>query len=123
MPVRVVAQDAPALLSLVLTGSWPTVEEQSELRLQLVKQGQLTRQTAALLDLREVADLPRFSDIDAAMQLAEQQIEGLPKCVALVVLPGATFGVGRMLQSLAPAGVDMELFEDDATARSWLMQR
>lgn len=120
MPVTVKEQDAPAFLALVLSGPWPTAQEQSGLRRQLVQEGKLSRATVALIDIREV-DLPFFEDVDCAMQAAARELAGLPRRVALLVLPGASFGVGRMLQSTAPSGVEVELFEDAEIAHSWLM--
>ena len=120
MPVRVDEHQAPAFLELVLTGPWPTLQEQHEIRRQLLQQGKLSRETVALIDIRE-AELPRFEDVDGAMQAAARELAGLPKKIALVVLPGASFGVGRMMQSTAPLGLEMELFEDAEIARDWLM--
>jgi hypothetical protein len=120
MAVRVDEELAPAFLALVLTGPWPTLKEQNGIRRQLVQQGKLSRETVALIDIREV-DLPRFEEVDDAMQAAARELAGLPKKVALVVTPGASFGVGRMLQSTAPLGLELELFEDAENAREWLM--
>lgn len=120
MPVRVDEHLGPAFLELVLSGPWPTLQEQNEIRRQLMQHGHLSRETLALIDIRE-AELPRFEDVDGAMQAAGRDLAGLPKKIALVVRPGATFGVGRMMQSTAPLGLEMELFEDADIARAWLM--
>lgn len=120
MPVRVDEQGAPAFLEFVLTGAWPTVQEQQEIRRQLLQQGKISRETVALIDLR-VVDLPRFEEVDGAMQAAGRDLASLPKRIALLVLPGASFGVGRMMQSTAPLELEMELFEDATAARDWLM--
>lgn len=122
MPVTVVTHEAPALLSFKLSGAWPSVAEQRELRRQLHEQGQLTRQSRALIDIRAVESLPKFDDVDAAMLAAGEAVAALPNRVAFLVVPGAMFGVGRMLQSLSPPGLELELFEDEAAAREWLRQ-
>lgn len=121
MPVRVEEQDAPAFLAFVLTGSWPAVQEQVEIRRQLKEHGKLSRQSVVLVDIRDVTELPSYDDVDGAMQAAAREIMALPRRAALVVQPGATFGVGRMLQSLAPSGMELQLFEDPEVARDWLM--
>lgn len=120
MSVRVDEDDAPAYLALVLTGSWPTVQAQSEMRRELVQRGKLSRETVVMIDIRDV-DLPRFEEVDAAMQAAGREQEALPRRLAFLVRAGASFGVGRMLQSTAPLGMEMELFEDAESARDWLM--
>lgn len=120
MPVTVVTDKAPALLSFTVSGAWPPVAEQRELRRQLHDQGQLTRRSRVLVDIRAVESLPRFDDVDAAMLAAGRDMPALPHRVAFLVVPGAVFGVGRMLQSLSPSGLELELFEDEAAARDWL---
>ncbi|MGE0866342.1 MAG: hypothetical protein AB7P34_20780 [Vicinamibacterales bacterium] len=120
MPVTVVTDEAPALLSFRLSGAWPTVAEQRELRRQLHEHGQLTRKTRVMIDTRAATSLPTFDEADAAMLAAGQHVSALPNRVALVIRPGALFGIGRMLQSLAPIGLELELFDDEAAARDWL---
>ena len=122
MPVAVVTDQAPALLSFTMSGAWPTIAEQRDLRRQLHDRGQLTRQSRALIDIRAVESLPKFDAVDAAMLAAGQDFSALPHRIAFLVLPGAVFGVGRMLQSLSPSGLELELFEDEAAARDWLRQ-
>lgn len=123
MPISIVTQEAPAFLMVTMSGKWPTVQEQKGLRRQLVERGHLAPETRTLVDIRTVDPLPRFEDVDAAMVAAEHDEGTLPKRIAFLVRPGAHFGVGRMLQSLAPPGVAMELFEDEAAARDWLTQQ
>lgn len=122
MPVSVVTDEAPALLSFTVSGAWPTVAEQRELRRELHERGHLTRTTRVQIDVRAATSLPTFEEADAAMVAAGQLVSALPNRVALLIRPGALFGIGRMLQSLAPAGLELELFEHEAAARAWLSQ-
>jgi predicted NBD/HSP70 family sugar kinase len=120
MPVTLDTDEAPALLSCTLHGAWPTVAEQRELRRQLHERGHLTRQSRVLVDIRTVESLPKFDDADAAMLAAGKHVSSLPARVAFLIRPGAVYGIGRMLQSLSPSGLQTELFEDEAAARDWL---
>lgn len=121
MPVRVVTTEAPALLTVTLSGVWPSVQEQRAVRRPLIEQGTLSRESKAIVDITGVTGLPRFNEVEAAMMAAETDVAMLPKRIALVVRPGANFGIGRMLQSMAPSGLAIELFTDEASARDWLM--
>ncbi len=123
MPVSVVTSEAPALLTLTLSGAWPSLAEQRELRRHLHERGQLSQSTRVLIDIRAVEELPKFDDVDATMLAAAQEPSSLPSHAAFVVRPGAVFGIGRMLQSLSPPGMELQLFEDDAAARDWLMEQ
>lgn len=123
MSISVVTEEAPAFLMFTISGKWPTVQEQKGLRRQLVERGQLSPQTRTVIDIRTIDPLPRFDDVEAAMLAAEHDEEIMPKRLALLVRPGALFGIGRMLQSMSPPGVALELFEDEAAARDWLTQQ
>jgi hypothetical protein len=121
MPFRVVSTEAPALLTITLSGDWPSVQEQREARRPLIEQGKMSRESKAIVNITGVTGLPRFNEVEAAMMAAETDVAMLPKRIALVVQPGANFGVGRMLQSMAPADLAIELFTDEASARDWLL--
>jgi hypothetical protein len=123
MSVEVETREAPALLEFKIVGGWPTVAEQQELRRQLSGRGQLSRHTRAMIDIRAADELPKFDEVDHAMVAAGQALDVLPSHIAFVVLPGAQFGIGRMLQSLSPPGLEVALFEDEALARDWLAQQ
>jgi len=123
MPVSVVTNEAPALLTFKLSGAWPSIAEQRELRRELHERGQLLRKTRVLIDIRAVEELPKFDQVDATMLAAAQDASSLPSRAAFVVRPGAVFGIGRMFQSLSPPGLELQLFEDDVAARDWLMEQ
>ncbi|MCA1584283.1 MAG: hypothetical protein LC791_05750 [Acidobacteria bacterium] len=111
------------LLRVVVTGAWPSIDEQRQLRLWLMAQGTLTDGTRALFDLREmdIATAPYHDGVQQTVAVAMQH-GGLPRRRAYLALDGAQFGFIRMLQAVSePTGVVMGCFTDEAEAVRWLL--
>jgi hypothetical protein len=107
-------------LKITLAGEWPSVREQQDVTRRLLEAGQISRTTPTVIDIRGVSQLPNFAAIEATLAAAEREIDALPLHVAYVVSPGANFGIGRMLQSMAPAGLVVEIFTDEPSAVEWV---
>ena len=70
MPIDVDTSDAPRFLRFTLIGTWPSLEEQRDLRLRLVHALQLTAGTRALIDLRAVENTPSYHEANAIVAAA-----------------------------------------------------
>jgi hypothetical protein len=111
------------LLRIVITGPWPSIDEQRQIRLWLMAQGTLTHETRALFDVRDmdIATAPYYEGAQQTIAAAMQQ-GGLPLRRAYVAREGAQFGFIRMLQALAETTrVQMGCFTDEDEAVRWLL--
>lgn len=119
MPIACDLDDAPRSIRLTVTGDWPSIVELGALRQQLIAAGQLTDQTRGLFDLRMVASVPMYSQVQEIVAAAMKQ-GGLPLRRAYLVGASIQFGLVRQMQALAPPQISIEIFTDEAAARSWL---
>jgi len=102
-----------------VTGDWPSIAELGALRQQLIAAGQLTEQTKGLFDLRMVASVPMYSQVQEIVAAAMKQ-GGLPLRRGYLVGASIQFGLVRQMQALAPPQISIEIFTNEAAARSWL---
>src|SRR6188508_2634702 len=109
MPIDVDTSEAPSFIRITLRGEWPTIEEQGQVRRQLIENGQLTAETRALIDLRDVATTAGYSDVEQ-MIAAAMKAGGLPLCRAYLVGSAVQFGLVRQMKALAPSPVELEIF-------------
>ena len=81
--------------------------------------GNLTRDTALLIDLRQLTTLPSFEDLRAIMSQA--RADGvLPRAIAFLAGPPEQYGVGRQSEMLLPPSVRGAVFTAEANALEWL---
>lgn len=123
MPVTARLDAEGGFLRIEVTGAWPSLDEQRQLRLWLMAQGTLTRDTRALFDLRgmDVATAPFYEGAQQTIAAALQQ-GGLPRRRAYLAREGAQFGFVRMLQALSEnTGIELSCFTDETEAVRWLL--
>ena len=122
MLIQTDLDEAPDFIRLTLDGVWPSIEEQRQLRRSLVAKGLLTAETCALIDLRMVATVPRYEEVQLIAEAALEE-GGLPMYRAYVVGSALQYGVVRQLQSAAGASVTrIGVFSDQTEALVWLMR-
>ncbi len=117
MAIIIDRSQAPALLRYTLTGSFPTLQEQSTVREGEIAAGSLTAETRGLIDVREVTSLPH---VDQIMTRSGQPATW-PLRRAYLVKPGEQFGVARQMQILAPARMQIAVYTDEQEALAWLL--
>ena len=85
----------------------------------MAEDGHLTRDTALLIDMRQLTTLPSFEDLRTTMLQA--RADGMtPRAVAFVAGPPGQFGVGRQSEMLLPPSVRGAVFTAEADALEWL---
>jgi hypothetical protein len=85
----------------------------------MAEDGFLTRDTALLIDMRQLSALPSFEDLRSNMVRA--RADGiLPRAVAFVAGLPEQYGVGRQSEMLLPPGVRGAVFTAEADALEWL---
>ena len=119
MPIDIDTTEAPAFIRITLKGVWPTLEEQREARLRLLSSGQLTAETRALIDFRELATTADYSEVEKIIGAALKD-GGLPFYRAYVVGSAVQFGLVRQMKALAPPQIELEIFTDEQEAHVWL---
>ena len=121
MPIEVDTTHAPRLLRYRFSGAYPSVEEQSKLRDSLIKLGYLTSETRAIMDAREITEIPD-DDILAKTVAAALQRGGWPRRRAYLINPDVHLHMIRQFQDLAMTTVTTAAFVDEAEAMEWLMR-
>ena len=119
MPIDVDTTEAPSFIRVTLRGEWPTIEEQGQLRRQLIDAGQLTAETRALFDFRALATTANYSEVEQIIAAAMKS-GGWPLFRAYVVGSAVQFGLVRQMKALAPSPVELEIFTDEREAHIWL---
>lgn len=119
MPIDVDTAEAPTFIRITLRGEWPTLDEQRDVRQQLMKTGQLTAATRALIDFRELSSTANYTDVEKIIQSAMKD-GGWPLFRAYVVGSAVQFGLVRQMKALAPATVELEIFTSEEEAHVWL---
>jgi hypothetical protein len=118
MSVEVDTTSAPERLIFTVTDPWPTIDEFSALRRQLMDAGHLTAASRALIDIRAVRT-PGYHEANAIVA-AGVKAGALPWHRAYLVGSAVQFGFSRQLQALAPANMEIEIFTNEASALDWL---
>ena len=121
MSVEVDTTSAPEILIFTVTDPWPTIDEFSALRQQLIDAGHLTAASRALIDIRAV-HTPGYPEANAIVA-AGVKAGAFPLHRAYLVGSAVQFGFSRQLQSLAPANMEIEIFTNEANALGWLHLR
>ena len=121
MPIEVDTLHAPGFLRYRYHGAFPSVEEQSKLRDSLIKLGYLTAETRAIMDAREITEIPD-DDILAKTVAAALQRGGWPRRRAYLINPDMHRHMIQQFQDLAMTTVTTAAFVDEAEAMEWLMR-
>lgn len=119
MPIAVDTSEAPQLVRWTITGPWPAITEVGMVRERLIVEGHLTDATGGLFDIRNVETIPNYADVTPMLEAARRG-GGLPRYRAYVVASAEQFGIVRQMKLLAPPGYKIEIFFNDAQARTWL---
>jgi hypothetical protein len=119
MPIEVDSSEAPEFIRCTVTGAWPGIEAVRDFRERLIADGLLTAATCCLFDIRDVETVPSYTEV-APMIEAAKKAGGLPLRRAYVVGSAEQFGIVRQMKALAPAGIQVEIFFNDAEALLWL---
>jgi hypothetical protein len=119
MPIDIDTAEAPAFIRITLRGTWPSLEEQRDARLRLLESGQLTPDTRALIDFRDLSTTAQYADVGKIISAALKD-GGLPFFRAYVVGSAVQFGLVRQMKALAPPQIELEIFTDEQEAQVWL---
>ena len=121
MPIEVDTSKAPAFLRYRFHGGFPSVEEQSLLRDRLITFGFLTAETLAIMDTREIVELPT-DDFLARTVAAALERGGWPRRRAYLIDPRMHQHMIAQFQDLAMTTVTTAAFVDEDEAMAWLMR-
>ena len=119
MPIEIDTSEAPTFIRITLHGEWPTLDEQREARLRLMNTGQLTGQTRALIDFRQLATTAPYSEVEKMVRAAMRD-GGWPLFRAYIVGSAVQYGLVRQMKSLAPPSIEIEIFTNEEEAQVWL---
>jgi hypothetical protein len=119
MPIAVDTSEAPSFLRITLTGEWPTLDQQREVRQRLLATGELTSTTRALLDFRNLTSTAPYTEVEKIIESAMKD-GGWPLFRAYVVGSAVQFGLVRQMKAVAPSHVEIEVFTDEQEAHVWL---
>ena len=122
MPIEVDTAEAPRFLRYRYYGDFPSVEEQAQMRNKLIASRLLTADTIALMDAREVTNIP---DDDYLARTVASALEkgGWPRRRAYLIDPERHLHMIRQFQDLAMRTVTTAAFSDEQEALDWLFQR
>ena len=119
VPISCDLDDAPRSIRFNVTGEWPSIAELGAIRQQLISTRLLTDQTKGLFDLRMVASVPKYSEVEEIVRAAMKQ-GGLPLRRAYLVGASVHYGLVRQMQAVAPPQISIEIFTDEKSAVRWL---
>jgi hypothetical protein len=119
LPIDVDASEAPAFLRWFVRGEWPSIAEMGEVRARLIANGQLTAETRALFDLRNVETVPGYHEV-APMIVAAMKSGGWPRHRGYIVGSALQCGLVQQMQALAPPEIHVEVFFNQLDANQWL---
>ena len=122
VPIEVETSRAPAFVRYRFFGGFPPVEEQSRLRDHLIATGLLTAETVAIMDTREITQVPD-EDVLAKLVATALQRGGWPRRRAYLIDPATHLHMIQQFQDLAMTTVTTAAFVDEDEAMAWLMQR
>jgi len=106
--------DSPNFIRFTLTGEWPTSEQQRELRESLSATGELTADTRALIDLRDLAAVGPADPVASAK-------DGLvTKVQAFLVATSEQHHFARRCRIASGPGRVLEIFIEERAALEWL---
>ena len=106
--------DSPNFIRFTLTGEWPTSEQQRQLRESLNATGELTADTRALIDLRELAAVGPVDPVTAAKDGV------ITKVQAYLVATAEQHQFARRCRIASGPGRVLEIFIEERAALEWL---
>ena len=121
MPIEVDTSGAPSLLRYRFYGAFPSIEEQALVRDRLITFGALTAETRAIMDARDLTDVPD-DDFLAKMVAAALARGGWPTRRAYLINPLVHQHMIEQFQDLAMTTVTTAAFVDADEALDWLMR-
>ena len=98
----------------------PSPEEQGELRQALIRAGELTETTRALMDIRELIGVPNETELELTIVMANRA-GGWPLRRAYLVLPWLHMPFMKRLRERAPKSITLATFLYQADAMRWLV--
>jgi hypothetical protein len=119
MPIEVDTSEAPAFLRYRYTGPYPSIEEQALVRDRLIADGHLTRDTVALMDARQLEEVPD-DDVLLRTVAAALQRGGWPRRRAYLIDPARHAQMIEQFKQLAMTTVTTAAFTDEREALAWL---
>ena len=119
LPLSADTSDAPRFLRITVTGEWPSFDERTTFRRQLLADGHLKPETRTLVDLRGLTTLPAHGDVDSIVAAARRE-GGLTRLHAYVVTTVDQIVLARMLKHSSGPGTVVEIFKDVPEAETWL---
>jgi hypothetical protein len=122
VPIEVDTSRAPAILRYRYYGAYPPLEEMAAMRDKLISMGLLTADTVALMDARELANVPD-DDMLAKTVAAALQRGGWPRRRAYLIDPQRHQHMIEQFQDLAMRTVQTAAFVDEQEAMDWLLRR
>ena len=122
MPIEVDTTRAPLFVRYRFYGEFPSVEEQSAVRESLIAFGLLNADTVALMDVREVTQVPS-DDVLARTVAAALERGGWPRRRAYLIDPATHRHMVEQFQDLAMTTVTTAAFADEGEAMAWLIPR
>ena len=106
--------DSPNFIRFTLTGGWPTLEQQRQLRESLSATGELKAETRALIDLRELAALGPVDPVTAAKDGLITRVQ------AYLVATSEQHHFARQCRIASGPGRVLEIFIEERAAVEWL---
>ena len=106
--------DSPNFIRFTLTGEWPTSEQQRQLRESLSASGELTADTRALIDLRELVVLGQVDPVVSAKDGLVTRVQAF-----LVATAEQHYFARRCRIASGPSRV-LEIFLEERAAVEWL---
>ena len=119
MPIDVDNSEAPHFVRWTITGDWPSIADMRAVREALIGASQLTPATGGLFDIRHVETIPSYTEVQSMIEAAMKS-GGLPLFRAYLVASAEQFGIVRQMKALAPPGIQVEIFFNEAEAWAWL---
>lgn len=106
--------DSPNFIRFTLTGGWPTLEQQRQLRESLSATGELKAETRALIDLRELASLGPVDPVTSAKGGLITRVQ------AYLVATAEQHHFARQCRIASGPGRVLEIFIEERAAVEWL---
>jgi hypothetical protein len=112
--IGVDVSDSPHFVRLTFDGDWPTPDQQRQLRESLSATGELTADTRALIDLRELAPLSPGAPVASAKEGVITRVQ------AYLVATSEQHHFARQCRIAAGPGRVLEIFIEERAALEWL---
>jgi hypothetical protein len=119
MPIGIDHSLAPRVVRITFSGPFPTLAELADVRQRIRAGPGWSPDSCALIDLRQVDNVPTFAELRLIMDDAAKDSAWV-KRRAYLVQPGLQYGVARQSEVLAPTVMGIGVFIDESEALAWL---